>query len=263
MDILTHALSGTAVATCISAYADKGFANRMKIILTGTTGGALPDIDAVSMWTRFDATFGNLFGLEQSGRVIYGSKLWYSHHAFFHSLLAGLLIGGLILLSVVLVRKYSKNASSLKIPVACFVAFLSGYYLHLLEDMPTPASVWGGVALFFPSKEYVGGWGKIWWWNNYDIFLIVVAAIFVNLIALSLSKYLKGKTKYITTIVIAFAFVSATIQINTRKYDYSYTESAKNYLKMEADSKKEQQRILGNRVYGWMLKFDNSLKFYF
>jgi hypothetical protein len=57
--------------------------------------------------------------------------------------------------------------------------------------MPTPASTWGGVNFFWPFKTYIGGTGHIWWWNNYDIFLIVVAVIIINLIMAIVQNYRK------------------------------------------------------------------------
>jgi hypothetical protein len=38
------------------------------------------------------SSFGQWFNLSHSGRVIYGEKFWYSHHAFFHSIVASLLL---------------------------------------------------------------------------------------------------------------------------------------------------------------------------
>jgi len=54
------------------------------------------------------------------------------------------------------------------------IGFFLGFLVHLIEDIPTPASTWGGVNFFYPSKLYIRGIGVIWWWSNYDIFLIVV-----------------------------------------------------------------------------------------
>jgi hypothetical protein len=55
-------------------------------------GGALPDFDAISLWSGFDKTFGKLFNLSNSGEVIYFSKFWYSHHGFLHSILASVIL---------------------------------------------------------------------------------------------------------------------------------------------------------------------------
>lgn len=268
MDILTHALSGMAVATCAATFVKGKALRKAKIILTGTLGGMLPDIDAMSMWSRFDSTFGSLFHLSHSGRVIYGSKLWYSHHAFFHSLLASLLIGALLILSVYLVR----SIMSRKHPDLCifiknhfiyFAVFVLGYWAHLAGDLPTPASVWGGIAFLWPSGDYLGGSGKIWWWNNYDIFLLIACCIVINLTIPAIVKQVRDRAKLFTTLVLSVTLILILVQINTRQYNYAYTGNTSKYAEMEQNSKKEQERILGKKLYRLMDKFDRSLKFYF
>lgn len=61
--------------------------------------------------------------------------------------------------------------------------FLAGTF-HLLEDMPTPDNIWGGVRIFFPFEVYIGGWNYIWWWNNYDLFLIILLTAILAIILL-------------------------------------------------------------------------------
>jgi hypothetical protein len=94
LDILSHSLSGLALGTVLASFA-QGPRRKLAILGIATFGGALPDLDAISMWSGFDRTFGSWFQLNQSGRFIYSAKFWYSHHAFFHSLLAPLLWLGL------------------------------------------------------------------------------------------------------------------------------------------------------------------------
>ena len=60
--------------------------------------------------------------------------------------------------------------------------YLISYLIHVFEDMPTPSFVWGGVAFLFPSENYWGGKGYIWWWNNYDLFLIIISVFFLNVL---------------------------------------------------------------------------------
>lgn len=268
MDILTHAVSGMAVATCAATFVKGNVLRKAKIILTGTLGGMVPDIDAVSMWSRFDSTFGALFNLSHSGKVIYGSKFWYSHHAFLHSLLASLVIGAAIVLMVYLVRRVLMKDSTdfshfIKNHFIYFIVFVLGYWAHLAGDLPTPASVWNGVALFWPSQDYIGGSGKIWWWNNYDIFLLIVCCITINLIVAAIAKQLRGKAKWITSLVLLVTFILIFHQVNTRQYNYAYTGSTSRYTEMEQNSKKEQERILGKKLYRLMERFDRSLIFYF
>ena len=255
MDILTHICSGVAGATMIASFSKKT-SSRLKILVAGSVGGAFPDIDAISMWSRFDSTFGKIFNLSHSGKIIYGEKFWYSHHAFFHSLVAALLIAfifGLISYSIYkTVCKDNKDAFYIyfKNNILLAISFITGYLLHLLGDMPTPASVWGGVNIFFPSESYIGGSGKIWWWNNYDIFLLLVFCVIINGILLfTLKKNIQRKAVIIVA-VITLLFIE--IQINTREYSYVYSGNTNRYNEMEQQSKKEQERILGKRIYSSM-----------
>jgi hypothetical protein len=133
----------------------------------------------------------------------------------------------------------------------------------LLGDLPTPGSAWGGINLFWPAKNYVGGLGKIWWWNNYDIFLILLVAFFVNVIILIISKWLKFKAVLFSNVVIILAFIAICIQINFRKIDYAYTGHTSEYNTFESQSKKEQERILGSKLYNKMSKFDKWVKINF
>lgn len=268
MDILTHVISGTAVAACAATFVPATAVRKAKILFVGTLGGFWPDIDAVSMWSRFDSVFGQLFGLSHTGRAIYGSKFWYSHHAFFHSLLGSILFGILLMLAIYFVYKLlSKRKTTfsafVKSHMIYFVVFVLGYWVHLAGDLPTPASVWGGMALWWPSAEYVGGYGKIWWWNNYDIFLLILFSIIINLTIPAISKYIRRRAKVFTTLVLCITLVLITIQVNTRQYDYAYKGNTSKYAEMEKNSKKEQERILGKRIYRYMEWFDRKMPFYF
>ena len=266
MDILIHISSGVASATAIAAFAGKQSVKRWQILAAGAIGGAFPDIDAVSMWSRFDATFGRLFGLNHSGQVIYGEKFWYSHHAFFHSIMASLLFAAVFgLLAYSIYRLKHKTTHSFfrffKKNIFIIIAFIAGYILHLLGDMPTPASVWGGVNLFWPSNNYIGGSGKIWWWNNYDIFLLIVLCIIINGILLFAFK--RKIQKIMIILVSAFTILLIEIQINNRKYDYAYNSHTSHYEEMERHSKEEQKRILGKPLYSTMEYLDRHLPFQF
>lgn len=264
MDILSHTLSGTAAGTVVAAHSKGGFKTKAAIILFGTLGGALPDIDAISYWSKFDATFGRLFGLEHSGRVIYGAKFWYSHHAALHSITAAL---GLPLLFLFLKSTWlsfkAKNLSpfpaQFKRSALSVAAFALGFCMHLLEDMPTPASVWGGVNLFWPSTTYIGGFGKIWWWNNYDVFLLIVAIIPINLVLHLLHNWFKFRLPMVTKIVFATAAGLILYQMNTRPVDFSYTGNTHKYGEFESESKAIQKEVLGPKLYHWMEAFDNAV----
>ncbi len=271
MDILTHAISGTAVAACVSTFLKRSSTSKkIKVLFIGTFGAVLPDIDAISMWSQFDSKIGALFNLPYSGREIYGMKLWYSHHAFFHSLLASLFFGTLLLLFIYLIRKVVRKRmknqsvfSFLQDYGIYFIVFVLGYWAHLAGDLPTPASVWGGIAFAWPSSVYWGGYGKIWWWNNYDVFLLILLSVFLILLVPVLSKWIKKRKRTFSVSILAITLMLITIQINTREYNYAYTSDSSGYAQMEKNSKKEQERILGKRLYRSMDWFDSKLKIYF
>ena len=262
MDILTHICSGVAVATVIASFAKEKDIKPLKILGFGALGGAFPDIDAISMWSHFDSTIGHFLGLSHTGRTIYGAKFWYSHHAFFHSVAAALIIALLLVLMGYLLRKVRKGNKKETLFEYCkrkwwlLGAFIAGYLCHLLGDLPTPSSVWGGVNMFYPSDAYVGGSGKIWWWNNYDIFLLLVACIIANTVVILTCK---RHLRQLTVGIALLTFTLIAVQTNTRHYDYAYIGNASNYAEMEQQSKTEQERILGGRIYKCMKWVDDHI----
>lgn len=269
MDILTHSLSGIAVGSVVAGFSNDGLVNKLKILVIAGFAGALPDFDAISLWSGFDSTIGKLFNLSHSGKDIYSAKLWYSHHAFMHSLVAGILFTGIVGISSHLFHSKFRNIKaasfiqSLKRQKLILIAFIIGFVLHLLEDMPTPASTWGGINFLWPSNQYIGGSGNIWWWNNYDIFLIVVSVLFINLLISIFGKLIRIKVSKFALVVFILGFLLAFIQIKTRNYDFAYSGYTNNYYEMEAKSKELQKDILGDKIYRIMERFDNQLKFYF
>lgn len=263
LDILTHTLSGVAVATCVVTFVPR-VKDRLGILLVGALGGAFPDLDAISLWSRFDGTIGKLFALPAKGSVIYSSKYWYSHHGFLHSLLGSVLIGLILMCFLYLIQRNKESfLSFLQSKKLYFLTFILAYWAHLAGDLPTPSSAWGGIALFWPSLDYVGGSGKIWWWNNYDIFLIIVLCVVLNLAVLAFSKYLKNRIKVVSTTIFTICLVFIIFQVNTRHFNYAYSNDSSRYAEMEQKSKEEQKRILGTPLYNMMVSFDSKLKIYF
>lgn len=266
MDILTHTLSGVAIGTVVSSFSNHGFKKRLKIVLMSGFAGALPDLDAISLWSGFDSSIGNFFNLSTPGKEIYSGKFWYSHHAFLHSLSAAFLIASFIGLTHYLFDRNFREirfVDSIKKNRLLLIGFILGYTIHLIEDMPTPASTWGGVNLFWPSKAYIGGTGDIWWWNNYDIFLIVISVILLNLLLTLIRKFVQFKLGRFTVGVFIAGFLLALIQVKSRDFDFAYSGHAPRYQEYEAISKQLQRDILGNRMYLLMEKFDNKLSIYF
>ncbi len=269
MDILTHTISGLAAGTVVAGFSKKSIPKQLGIVAVSGFGGALPDIDAVSLWSGFDATIGRLFHLSHSGGDIYSGKLWYSHHGLFHSLFAALLLAAVIGAVGYLIhsrfkglnfRDFIKSYGARKF---ILIGFIAGYAMHLLGDIPTPASTWGGIRLFWPFKAYVGGTGQIWWWNNYDIFLIACAVLAVNTALLVTGRFVRFSLNKIIAGVFAAGMILSTVQICTREYDFAYSGHTARYQELEAASKQQQKDILGERLYNAMEKFDEKLPFYF
>lgn len=255
MDILSHTFSGVALASCAVSVLPFESKERFKYLLLAGFLAALPDIDAVSKWSKWDA----VFGTAQSGSSIYSSHHWYAHHGFFHSLLAGFLFVFLIFIG----QKISTKKTFESKHYAMLGFLLLGYLAHLLEDMPTPHSVWGGVRLFFPWEVYVGGLGKIWWWNNYDLFLIIVFVTIFNVLWSHAPLVRQGLRKWVHVLVTCGLVGLMVYQINTREFSYAYTGNTNRYLEYERESLEEQKRILPPLVFKLMTKFDQKLPFSF
>lgn len=269
MDILTHVVSGIVAGSVVAAFSRTEKIPAQRIFAAGALGGAFPDIDALSLWSKFDATIGKWFALTHSGSEIYSGKIWYSHHAFFHSVAAAV-IAGFLFGCVVYSYHYlhwKDNVDSLvhffKINRPVYLAFVLGCMTHAAGDMLTPASVWGGVQLFWPYTGYMGGFGKIWWWNNYDIFLIISAGSLLNIAFITVAEHLRIRAGIITLLITLLVISCVWRQAVTRNYDYAYTGNTIQYQQLEQKSKQEQQRILGPRVYRIMDRIDKLLFFNF
>lgn len=265
MDILTHALSGIAVGTVVASFSDKSFRKKSGLITIAGFGGIFPDFDAISLWSKFDSTFGKLFGLDNFGKVIYFSKFWYSHHGFLHSIFASLLIAIVFAFLLYLIKSKLKNLSfnsliqNVKSHKIYLISFILGFVIHLIEDMPTPACVWGGVNFFWPLKTYIGGTGDIWWWNNYDIFLIVTGVIVLNGLINAAKKIIRIDTRKLTTAVFILGVAFSLFQIKTRDFEFNYLGHTTRYEEFENKSKEIQKQILGNKLFDLMVKFDNKI----
>ncbi|WP_306640058.1 metal-dependent hydrolase [Sanyastnella coralliicola] len=264
MDILTHTISGTAAGVVVASFSKGSLAQRAGIILVGTIAGAIPDLDVISKWSGFDGTFGKWFGLTQAGNDIYFDKHWYSHHGALHSFTWALLIPFFFLsLRFAWKRGVRKKQVSylewMKKNTIFFVAFTLGMTFHCIEDMITPPLTWGGVAFFWPHPEYIGGWGKIWWWNNYDLFLIVLASIGLNGIILIAAKWFGLKARKLTPFVLLAAIILFTYQINDRPISFGNDGELRGYDSYNDASKSYQKELLHPTVYRWMEGVDEAM----
>jgi len=265
VDILTHTLTGVAVAFTAGNLRGVKTKSLVVVIAVAAIGGALPDIDAISLWSGFDATFGTWFNLEHTGRQIYSARLWYSHHAFFHSLLASIMFTAFLAIGLfgksVFIKSNGALKKNLNVKLTVLVSFFLAYNFHLLEDMLTPSSSWGGVAYLWPASNYTGGWGHIWWWNNYDLFALVLIVILANA-GIHLLLRNRRAVMLLSLVFFMVGLVTASRQIGSRQLNYNYSGS-KDYMKMEEQSLNEQKDILGERAYNMMRRLDNALPFYF
>ncbi|MCH2198848.1 MAG: metal-dependent hydrolase [Flavobacteriales bacterium] len=264
MDILTHTISGTAAGVVIASFSTGSLAQRAGIILVGTIAGTFPDLDVLSAWSGFDDSFGSWFNLNESGRQIFKGNHWYSHHGAFHSLTFAIIIPMVANLAGFLwkkrIRRQSvKYRSWIKRKALFMIAFTLGMTFHCIEDMLTPPGPWDGIAFYWPHPEYIGGWGKIWWWNSYDLFLIVLGSIFLNSLILLFAKRIHVKAKSLAPVVLGLAMILFIMQVNNRRTDYSNFIGGKDYPSFEEQSLKYQEEILGPTVYEWMVRFDESL----
>lgn len=253
MDILSHCLAGVAVGTVIAAFQNKNIHSASSTIISGAMGGFTPDLDAISLWRGFDAAIGKSFYLKHSGQEIYFEKFWYSHHGFIHSLLAALLIS-YFFFRIVRFVKWKDNSQGNGFPFA--LAFFAGYVLHLLGDMITPDTFWGGIAFLFPSKNYIGGFGQVWWWNNYDLFLIINTCCIINLILL---RFHQKFVKHIITFVFLLSSFAFIYQVNTRNFDFN--SKTHNSAQKEKKSLEIQAEILPTPIYQFMTAADRYIPF--
>ena len=72
-----------AVSTLLAASFNRTFYEKCAILGCGALGGAFLDLDAMTLWSGFDPSFGRLYHLHSTGKQIYFGNYWYSHHNFF------------------------------------------------------------------------------------------------------------------------------------------------------------------------------------
>lgn len=268
MDIITHTLSGVVISAAAAALTKKPLWEKGIIICCGAIGGAFPDIDVITLWSGFDTTIGTFFDLSRTGRDIYFSNYWYSHHHLTHSLAGGAMItmSALLLLYLAnLVLSKNRNPFSLLRGQGVYgLAFFLGYVMHLFGDLPTPGHTWKGITLFWPLSTAIGGTGHIWWWNNYDIFLLISGCCSVNIVVVMLQHIFKKPfIRYFPVIFSVVVSLAVLHQIIQRPVSFAYTGYNKKYNDHGNKSLEIQQEILGKRVYEIMVAFDRKLPIHF
>ena len=139
------------------------------------------------------------------------------------------------------------------------LTFGVSYLMHLLGDMTAPAGAWGGIRFFFPMEVYIGGWGMTWWWNNYDLTLVLGFVVVLNLCLIAWIPPLKKGMRYLPLSVCLFAFLLISWQLNTRDYDFNIN----GYASREKASHHIQREILGKDLHSFMANIDSKLPFYY
>ncbi len=266
MDILIHTLSGTCTAAFIATFSKTNTKSRLAMVLLGSLAGALPDIDAISLWSKFDKTIGQLLHLTHSGSEIYFGKFWYSHHGFFHSLFAAALFACIF----ISIRKLFFTTVSWKpylyaLQTKLLLAtFFFSYIAHLIGDLPTPGAVWGGIRLFFPFEVYVGGYGTTWWWNNYDVFVVlaVTAASLITLLSLQ-SKFFQKDLILLVTACYVGCMGACFYFVTHHSISFAYNGNTSRYAYYERISKIDQIERIGPRLYFKIAYLDKKFPFYF
>lgn len=264
MDILINVFIGLGIGTALAAWNRSRPAQQVKLMLMGAFGALLPSLDEITLLPYFDSTIGKWFGLQESGVEIFMGKHWYSHQSFMHSIFADVLFSILILLSMGIIYRYViHGARTLK----CSLGYTSiyaftfsiSYLIHLLGDLTAPAGPWGGVRLFFPMETYIGGWGMTWWWNNYDLTLVLLVVVVANLILIAWIPPLKKGMRYLPAFICGVAFLLISWQLSSRGYNFN----REGYDCRERASHHIQEDILGKRIHRVMVKIDNNLPFYY
>jgi hypothetical protein len=139
------------------------------------------------------------------------------------------------------------------------IAFALAYLLHLAGDLISPSGIWGGMALFFPAKQYVGGWGLVWWWNNYDLLVILLLCIVFNL-AMTFGLPMRSEASQRPPVfMFCLALLWISLQVSRRETDFN----GQNFVTNETLSHEFQESVLGAPVYHQMRKVDEALPFGF
>ena len=169
------------------------------ILVIGGVAAVLPDIDA-------------FFGHYASTNALVGHRGWT------HSLLG--IVGFATIFSLGF-KLFGKNGS-LFIWLCATLAGLS----HLLCDLITPPSVWGGLPLLFPLSQRYGGWSLIGWYDLQAFWLLLLFLV-PSSAMLCLTNIIrrKGSTNAIR-LTVAFAFLTsltglaaATWSISNSRYE--------------------------------------------
>ena len=229
MDLFSHAASGVCLGVAAGLLRGK---TDFKPTLLLTLGTVAPDIDGLTV--LFDHS-------------TYYAQHWYSHHGALHSPLAAVaaFVGFQTLSRLILGRRCASPAGRL--------AFLVGWLIHLIEDLPSPAEPWGGLPLLWPFHDTrYGGWAHIWWLNEYLLFSLVSAAI-LALAGIAIVRRVQPRfarvISFITFTIALTALTQATIFSAVSRYES--TSQWNTY----------QRLLLGDHLWAPVYRIDHVLNF--
>ena len=132
--------------------------------------------------------------------------------------------------------------------------------MHLAGDLPTPGHTWGGIKLFWPLSTAIGGTGQIWWWNNYDIFIIIVMCCALNMGMIIFDHFLeKPFARYLPLFICIVSLLVILNLIEQRNVNFAHKGYTRRYDDYETKSVDIQKKILGKKVYEIMRTVDRKL----
>ncbi|MGL4368102.1 MAG: hypothetical protein ACRCUT_00285, partial [Spirochaetota bacterium] len=115
----------------------------------------------------------------------------------------------------------------------------------------------------WPLPYYTGGTGEIWWWNNYDIFLIVFAALAASELIYFAGMLFRVNTKAAASAVLILCAGLVFFQIKTRNFDFNYSGFTPKYAEYGKESKDIQKKLLPGSIYGIAAALDRKLRINF
>jgi len=262
MDIVTHATSGAVCGAAVALGLRGAPAPVLASLVLGGLGGLLPDLDALTRAPGYDA-LAAAWGLPPGTALYFGSR-WCSHHHLAHSLAAGVGVTVALALALALGRLLGeRQPAEAWWPVLLAPAsLLAGFLAHLAGDLVTPASVWGGIQLFWPSPRMVGGWGWAWWFNNYDLLIAQAVALLGVLAASLVPRTRPVLARALPLAVLALDLLACAVLLGLREGDYAYVGHTPDYAALEQASLDEQRRLLPPAVFERCRALDEALPFH-
>lgn len=198
-----HILLGISVANIyqsIQSFFKKDLHPYSKILVLSVLFALLPDMDSFSgNYTSTNVFIGHR-GITHSIFFVTASSLIFSAFLFFLDI------------------KQLKGAGTehrKRFPLFMFLVLLTAGMSHIIADLPQPASIWGGIPVFFPLKSdgvYMrsGGWARIGWYDLKIIWSLIYAAL-LSWILIALIHVLKKRQRLFAIRAAAIAVILINI----------------------------------------------------